>query len=215
MSLAEAASTAEQRAAADYLGALDDSLAPWVQASGPVDAYERHLPAAVSGAAGWLAFAIVSQQISMAAAAAIYGRLLAALGGGFAPERVIAASDETLRAAGLSRAKARAVRALAEHIEDGRLELAEFESMPDEAIEAELVAVPGIGPWSAQMFMMRHLRRPDIFPAADLGVRAALTALDRLGARITPKAAEQRSQAWRPYRSYATAYLWGYAAAIK
>jgi hypothetical protein len=82
--------------------------------------------------------------------------------------------------------------------------------MPDKDIQAELVAVPGIGPWSAQMFMMQCIRRPDIFPAGNLGIRAALTTLDKLGARITPKAAEQRSQAWRPYRSYATSYLWGY-----
>jgi DNA-3-methyladenine glycosylase II len=110
----------------------------------------------------------------------------------------------------LSHAKIKAVRGLAEQVENGRLELGKFDSMPDKDIQAELVAVPGIGPWSAQMFMMQCIRRPDIFPAGDLGIRAALTTLDKLGARITPKAAEQRSQAWRPYRSYATSYLWGY-----
>jgi DNA-3-methyladenine glycosylase II len=205
-----ARASAEQRAAADFLSSLDDPLSPWVQATGPVDAYEMHVPVVVEDPLQWLSFAIVSQQISMAAAAAIFGRLMTALGGSFAPERVIAADDATLLGAGLSHAKLRAIRGLAEHIEDGRLELGKFASMPDEDIEAELVAVPGIGPWSAQMFMLRCLQRPDIFPAGDLGIRSALTNLDRLSARITPKAADQRSQVWRPYRSYASVYLWGY-----
>ncbi|GAA0906982.1 hypothetical protein [Pseudonocardia zijingensis] len=83
-------------------------------------------------------------------------------------------------------------------------------AMSDAEIHTELVAVPGVGPSSAQMFMIRYLHRPDIFPAGDPGVRAALTELDGLDKRITPKAAEQRSDLWRPYRSYATSYLWGY-----
>jgi hypothetical protein len=87
--------------------------------------------------------------------------------------------------------------------------------MPDKDVQAELVAVPGIGLWSAQMVMMRCIRRPDIFPAGDLGIRAALTTLDKLGTRITRKAAEQRGQVWRPYRSYATSHLWGFIWAME
>jgi len=206
--------TDEQRAAAFYLGSLEDPLAPWVQATGPIDPYEMHLPVTVKDPVEWLSFSIVSQQISMAAATAIFSRLLTALGGGFAPERVIAAEDATLLGAGLSHAKVRAIRGLAKQVEDGRLEVGKFRTMPDEEIESELVAVPGIGPWSAEMFMMRCIQRPDVFPAGDAGVRAALTTLDKLSVRITPKAAKQRSQVWRPYRTYATSYLWGYLWAL-
>jgi DNA-3-methyladenine glycosylase II len=172
------------------------------------------LPVTVKDPVEWLSFSIVSQQISMAAATANFSRLLTALGGGFAPERVIAAEDATLLGAGLSLAKVRAVRGLAEQVENGRLEVGKFRTMPDEEIESELVAVPGIGSWSAQMFMMRCIRRPDVFPAGDVGVRAALTTLDKLDARITPTAAKQRSQVWRPYRTYAASYLWGYLWAL-
>jgi len=209
-----AGATDEQRAAAFYLGSLEDPLAPWVQATGPIDPYEMHLPVTVKDPVEWLSFSIVSQQISMAAATAIFSRLLTALGGGFAPERVIAAEDATLLGAGLSHAKVRAIRGLAKQVEDGRLEVGKFRTMPDEEIESELVAVPGIGRWSAEMFRMRCIQRPDVFPAGDAGVRAALTTLDKLSVRITPKAAKQRSQVWRPYRTYATSYLWGYLWAL-
>src|ERR1700759_4215838 len=138
--------TAEQRTAAEYLSSLDDPLAPWVQTTGPIDAYGIDLPVTVHDPLEWLSFAIVGQQISMAAAAAIFNRLTAALGGVVAAARVLIADDATLRAAGLSQAKVRAIRGLAEHVEDGRLELGKFDSMSDEDVQAELVAVPGIGP---------------------------------------------------------------------
>lgn len=202
--------TQEQRAASRYLGSLDDSLARWVRTTGPIDAYEMHLPVEVRNPLEWLSFSIVSQQLSTAAAAAIYHRLVARLGGSITPGRVIRTDEETLRGVGLSHPKARAIRALAQHVDDGLLELDRFAAMSDADIQTELMAVPRIGPWSAQMFMMWYLHRPDIFPAGDLVVRAAVTALDGLDNRITPKAAEQRSEPWRPYRSYATSYLWGY-----
>jgi DNA-3-methyladenine glycosylase II len=202
--------TEEQRAASKYLGSLDDSLAPRVRSTGPIDAYEMHLPVKVRGPLEWFAFAITSRQLSRAAAAAIYNRLLAQLGGSITAERVIATDEQTMRGVGLSHPKTRAIRGLAELADDGLLEPDKLAAMSDAEIHTELVAVPGIGPSSAQMFMMRYLHRPDIFPAGDLGVRAAVTELDRLDTRITPKAVEQRSELWRPYRSYATAYLWGY-----
>jgi DNA-3-methyladenine glycosylase II len=202
--------TEEQRAASKYLGSLDDSLAPWVQSTGPIDAYEMHFPVKVRGPLEWFSFAITSRQLSRAAAIAIYNRLVAQLGGSITAERVIATDEQTMRGVGLSHPKARAIRGLAELADDGLLELDKLAAMSDAEIQTELVAVPGIGPSSAQMFMMRYLHRPDIFPAGDLAVRAAVTALDGLDKRITPKAVEQRSELWRPYRSYATSYLWGY-----
>ncbi|GAA5141888.1 DNA-3-methyladenine glycosylase [Pseudonocardia adelaidensis] len=202
--------TEEQRAASEYLGSLDDSLAPWVRSTGPIDAYEMHLPVKVRSPVEWFSFAIASRQLSRAAATAIYNRLVAQLGGSITAERVIATDEQTMRRVGLSHPKARAIRGLAELADDGLLEQDKLAAMLDAEIQTELVAVPGIGPSSAQMFMMRYLHRSDIFPASDLGVRAAVTELDGLGKRITPKAVEQRSALWRPYRSYATSYLWGY-----
>ncbi|WP_239155338.1 DNA-3-methyladenine glycosylase [Amycolatopsis sp. FDAARGOS 1241] len=202
--------TKEQRAATEYLGSLGDSLALWVQSTGPIDAYGTHLPVEVRGPLEWFSFTIASRQLSRATASAIYNRLVAQLGGSITAERVIAADEQTMRGVGLSHPKARAIRGLAELADDGLLEPEKLAAMSDAEIHHELVALPGVGPSTAQMFMMRYLHRPDIFPAGDPAVRAAVTALDRLDRRITPKAAEQRSELWRPYRSYATSYLWGY-----
>jgi DNA-3-methyladenine glycosylase II len=202
--------TEEQRAASRYLGSLGDSLAPWVQSTGPIDAYEMHLPVEVRSPLEWFSFAIVSRQLSRATAVAIYSRLVAQLDGSVTAERVIATDERTMRGVGLSYPKARAIRGLVEHADDGLLEPVKLEAMSDSEIYSELVSVPGIGPSSAKRFLMLYLHRPDIFPADDLTVRAAVTALDRLDERITPKIAEQRSELWRPYRSYATSYLWGY-----
>jgi DNA-3-methyladenine glycosylase II len=198
-----------QRAASEYLGSLDDLLAPWVQSTGPIDAYEAHLPVKVHGPLEWFSFAIASRQLSRVAAVAVHSRLGARPGGSITAERVIATDEQAMRGVGLSHPTARAIRGPAELADDGLLELDELAAMSEAEIQTELVAVPGIGPSSAQMFMMRYLRRADIFPAGDLGVPAAVTALDRLDKRITAKAVEQRSERWRPYRSYATSYLWG------
>ncbi|WP_233712579.1 DNA-3-methyladenine glycosylase family protein [Kribbella turkmenica] len=202
--------TEEQRAAFRHLSSLGDSLAPWVRSTGPIDAYEMHVPVDVRSALEWFAFAIVSRQLSRATAVAIYNRLVAQLGGSVTAARVIATDERTMRGIGLSYPKARAIRGLAERAAEGLLEPGKLETVSDAELRRELVAVPGIGASSAHRFMMLYLRRPDIFPAGDLTVRAAVTALDRLDDRITPTAAEQRAELWRPYRSYATSYLWGY-----
>ncbi|MEV6900023.1 hypothetical protein [Amycolatopsis sp. NPDC051372] len=202
--------TKEQRAAYEHLGSRGDSLARWVRSTGPIDAYETHLPVEVHGPLEWLSFTVASRQLSRATASAIYTRLVAQLGGAITAERVVTADERTLRGAGLSHQKATAIRGLAEHADDGLLDPGGLAAMSDAEIRTKLVAVAGIGPSTAQMFMLRYLRRPDIFPAGDLAVRSAITTFDRLDRRITPKAAERRSEPWRPYRSYATSYLWGY-----
>ncbi|WP_326835219.1 hypothetical protein VSH64_09885 [Amycolatopsis rhabdoformis] len=202
--------TKEQRAAYEYLGARGDSLARWVRSTGPIDAYESHRLVEVHGPLEWLSFTIASRQLSRTTAAAIYTRLVARLGGAITAERVVTADDQALRGSGLSHQKARAIREVAEHADDGLLDPRRLAAMPDAEIEAKLLAVAGIGPSTAQMFLLRYLHRPDVFPAGDLAVRSAITSFDRLDCRITPKAAEQRSELWRPYRSYATAYLWGF-----
>lgn len=202
--------TKEQRAAFEYLGSLDDSLARWVRSTGPIDAYKTHLPVVAGSPLEWFAFAVTSRQLSGASSSAIYHRLVARLGGAITTERVVLTDEQTLRDVGLSHQKARTIRALAERADDGLFEPDKLAAMTDAEIEAELVAVPGIGPSSAQRFMLHYLHRPDVFLAGNLAVREAVTALDRLDSRIALKAAEQRSEPWRPYRSYATAYLWGH-----
>lgn len=155
-----------------------------------------------------LSLHIISQQISTAAATTIYSRLSAGLYGRFEPSSLLFCPPETLRAVGLSGAKARSLRDLASRIEDGRLSLEGLAEVDDVTAEKELQSVLGVGPWSAQMFLLHYLRRPDVMPAADVGLlRSAQTALS-LSERPTPLELAKRAEQWRPFRSYAAALLW-------
>ncbi len=159
-----------------------------------------------------LALHIVSQQISTAAALTIFGRLRSVLNGKLDPTLTSAATVEELRAAGLSGAKARSLRDLAERLLDDRLSFDRLAASEDAAAQAELEQVRGIGPWSAQMFLLHNLRRPDVFPAGDVGLlRAAQSAL-ALAQRPTAAALAERAERWRPFRSYAAALLWAHSA---
>jgi len=151
---------------------------------------------------------ITGQQISIAAALAIYGRVLALLDSAPTPERLLDLSPAALRGAGLSRAKVAAFHDLAERVVDGRLAFDRLAAGGDEAVLAELTAVRGIGPWSAQMFMLHELRRPDVLPAADIGLRKAAQALFALEAVPRPNELAELGRTWAPYRSYAAALLW-------
>ena len=159
---------------------------------------------------GMLVRSIAGQQLSTRAAAAIYARLLDRFGGHPpTPEEVLADDPDELRtAAGLSHAKVRYLRSLAEHILDGSLQLDRLSELSDDEVIAALTAVSGIGPWSAQMFLMFHLRRPDVLPSGDLGIRRAV--MIRYGLPAMPKPAEvdEIGERWRPYRSLACMYLW-------
>jgi len=125
---------------------------------------------------GALVRAITGQQLSVSAARAIYGRLTARFGDRPpAPQEILADEPEELRAAaGLSRAKVSYLRSLAEHVLSGELELARLDELGDEEVVAELVAVKGLGLWTAQMFLMFQLERPDVLPVGDLGIRRAI-----------------------------------------
>ncbi len=153
---------------------------------------------------------ISGQQVSTAAAAAIYGRLTARYDGRApTPDEVLAEDPEELRAAaGLSRAKVTYLRSLAEHVLDGSLELERLNTLPDEEVTAELVAVRGIGAWSAHMFLMFHLERPDVLPVGDLGIRRAVMLTYGLEEMPALARVSEIGEPWRPYRTLACLFLW-------
>jgi DNA-3-methyladenine glycosylase II len=159
---------------------------------------------------GTLVRAIVGQQLSTKAAASIFARLTERYGGRTpTPEEVLDAEPEELRAAaGLSRAKVAYLRSLAEHVLSGELELERLQELGDEQVTAELVAVKGLGVWTAQMFMMFHLQRPDVLPVGDLGIRRAIERAYGLAALPEPAEMEALAEPWRPYRTLACRYLW-------
>ncbi len=159
---------------------------------------------------GALVRSIVGQQLSTTAARAIYGRLTDRFGGRTpTPAEVIEDDPDELRAAaGLSRAKVAYLRSLAEHVLDGSLELERLDTLSDEQVVEELVAVRGIGEWSAHMFLMFHLQRPDVLPVGDLGIRRAF--MLNYGFDELPSSAEMTAIAepWRPHRTLACRFLW-------
>ena len=157
-----------------------------------------------------LAGAIVSQQLSTKAAATIFGRFLALFPGGEIPgaAAIAAIDDGALRGVGLSGQKVGYVRDLCGRIADGRLRLDELDALPDDDVIERLTSVKGFGRWTAEMFLMFRLHRPDVLPADDLGIVKAVQKL--YGLRKTPDAKRilKIGEAWRPYRSVASWYLW-------
>ena len=152
---------------------------------------------------------IVGQQISVAAAKTILGRLAALFGNEApTPTSLLAIDPERLRSVGLSRQKASYVRDLAQRIESGALELDRLTELPDDEVRRQLMAVKGIGRWSADMALLVELHRPDILPSGDLGVRKAVQRAYRLPELPTPREVDLLGEKWRPHRSLATSYLY-------
>jgi len=154
-----------------------------------------------------LANSIISQQLSTKAAATIKLRVGEIVGVPFQTSRVLSVSPEKLRGAGLSQAKTRYIRELATHVSDGRLEFSEIVSLDDELVIEKLVVVPGIGRWTAEMFLLFGLKRLDVLAIGDAGLQRAARILygkKRKSATLLPRVAEN----WRPYRSIASWYLW-------
>lgn len=152
---------------------------------------------------------IVFQQLSGKAAATIHGRVLTLIGDGAeAPKRIIATPHEALRSAGLSTAKANYVRNLAEHVLDGSLPVESLHELTDDEVIAALTQVKGIGRWSAQMFLMFRLGRPDVLPELDLGVQKGIQKAYRLRKLPTPAQVLRRGAKWAPYRTIGSWYMW-------
>lgn len=154
--------------------------------------------------------AIVGQQLSVKAAATISGRVAALTGTGErpTPAEILEIPDEALRGAGLSRAKTAYVKDLAAKWLDNTLEPDRIPSMPDEEIIEHLIQVKGIGRWTAEMVLIFTLQRPDVWPVDDLGIRVAVQRAYALPERPAPAELQAFGEAWRPYRSVASLYLW-------
>jgi len=173
----------------------------------PAERDARGRPAELYGA---LVRSIAGQQLSVKAAAAIYERLTARFDGRTpTPEEILADDPEALRAAaGFSRAKVAYLRSLAEHVVDGRLELDRLSGLPDEEVVRELTAVKGIGEWTAHMFLMFTLHRPDVLPVGDLGVRNGVQRAYGLDRPPAPAELTALAEPWRPHRTRASLYVW-------
>lgn len=153
--------------------------------------------------------AIVSQQLSTKAAATIFGRFTALFpDGAFTAAAIAARSDDALRSVGLSSQKIGYLRDLSARILDGRLNLDELAALPNEVVIERLTSVKGFGRWTAEMFLMFRLHRPDVLPAGDLGIVNAIQRLYRLRRRPDAKRILRLGEAWKPYRSVASWYLW-------
>jgi DNA-3-methyladenine glycosylase II len=198
---------ASEQSAVEALREADPVLRQVIDEVGPIGDFFAGRP---SDHYGTLVRSIVGQQLSTASADAIYKRLIERFGGHVpTPEEVLADDPDELRtAAGLSHAKVKYLRSLAEHIVDGSLQLDRLHDLSDEQVTAELVSVDGIGEWSADMFLILHLHRPDVLAAGDLGIRRAV--MVRYGLPAMPKPAEvyEIGERWRPYRTLACLYLW-------
>jgi DNA-3-methyladenine glycosylase II len=157
-----------------------------------------------------LAEAIASQQLSVKAADTIFGRFCALFAPDNVPDphRLLQLHDDSIRAAGFSRSKVVFLRDLAAHVTEQRLELERLHELDDQRVLEQLTAVKGVGVWTAEIYLMFRLKRPDVFPADDLGLVKAAQHVYGLRARPTRKKLLKMAEAWRPYRSVAAWYLW-------
>jgi len=158
-----------------------------------------------------LARSIVGQQISVKAAQAVWEKFIAVIGTPsvrVAPRAVLEASAPILRAAGLSARKVEYLSDLARHFEDGSVHVKQWQQMDDEAIVDELVSIRGIGRWTAEMFLIFHLMRPDVLPLDDLGLLKGISVNYFSGEPVSRAEARELGEAWAPFRSVATWYIW-------
>jgi DNA-3-methyladenine glycosylase II len=198
--------------AAKQLAAADPTMAALIERVGKIDLktrLKRRSEERPADAYGALLRAIVGQQLSTKAARTIYGRILDLFDGGTpAPEQLLEAEESDLRAAGLSGRKVEYIRDLASHVIDGELELERLGELSDEEAIEEIVAVRGLGVWTAEMFLLFHLERPDVLSGGDLGIRKAVQIEYGLEEMPAPARVLEIGEPWRPHRSLASLYLW-------
>jgi DNA-3-methyladenine glycosylase II len=200
------------------LAAADPTMAALIERVGKIDIatrLERRQEESPPDAYGALLRAIVGQQLSTKAARTIYLRVLDLFGGRTpSPQQLLEAREEDLRGAGLSGRKTEYIRDLASHVLAGELELDRLEKLEDEEVIEEIVAVRGLGRWTAEMFLIFHLQRPDILSGGDLGIRKAIQIEYGLEEMPPPKRVVEIGEPWRPHRSLASLYLWESLAAV-
>ena len=190
------------RKAIEHLKSSDPTLRAIIESVGPCR-IEYGEPTFAS-----LAETIVYQQLNGKAAATIFGRFADLAGRPVTPQGVLKLTDPEMRAAGLSKQKLSYLRSLAELTLSGEVNFEQLPNLPNEEVIAHLTRVKGIGVWSAQMFLMFTLRRPDILPTGDLGIQIAMRKHYRKRKLPKPKEMEKIAKAWAPYRTYACWYLW-------
>ncbi len=190
------------RKAINHLKKTDPVIAAIIERVGPFRMQKR--PATF-----WaLARAIVFQQLTGKAATTIWNRLEAAAGGAVTPESILALSDEQMRACGLSKQKLSYVRDLAARTLSREIDFERIDQWTDEEVVEHLTRVKGVGEWTAHMFLMFALQRPNVLPTGDYGIRAAMKKAYRMRKMPTPKRMQQIAKCWHPYCSFACWYLW-------
>jgi DNA-3-methyladenine glycosylase II len=183
----------------------DRAFTPVIARNGPPPS-PRATP--VARRFGNLATAILHQQLAGAAAAAIHGRVLAVTGDPITPEGLLRAGDDTLAACGVSGPKRRSLFDLVDKSLDGTVDFAHLGRRSDADVESALTCVLGVGPWTAHMFLMFTLARPDVWPVGDYGVRAGWTLLHGDGELVAPRALDELGERFRPHRSAVAWYCW-------
>jgi DNA-3-methyladenine glycosylase II len=205
-------------AARRALAASDPTMGALIERIGKIDIatrLRRRSEERPADAYGALLRAIVGQQLSTKAARTIYGRILELFEGRApAPEKLLEAPEADLRAAGLSGRKVEYIRDLASHVISGELELDRLNDLSDGEVIAEIVAVRGLGQWTAEMFLIFHLERPDVLSGGDLGIRKAIQIEYGLDEVPPPTRVLEIGEPWRPHRSLASLYLWESLAAV-
>ena len=205
---AAAAGAGEKRLEECHLAEADPRLGRLIARLVTAGGVRRFKPSTAPSDFDAIARSIVYQQLSTMAASTIYGRYVETLGGCPSPERVLGARPERLLKAGLSRAKVRYVKALASAVASGELNLRSLRDLPDESVVDALTRVPGVGLWTAQMFLMFRLHRPDVLPTIDVGIRRGLQMAHGLRKPAAPGYVSRSGSRWAPYRSLACLYLW-------
>lgn len=195
--------TLDDPAAGPIVAAADPALAAFILRAGPYETRHGQGDPFAS-----LARAIVFQQLATRAAAAIHRRFVDAIGGSVTAEAVLSTPPEALRAAGLSGSKTTSLLDLAAKTVDGAVPFAGIERLADEEVVARLTTVRGIGRWTAEMFLLFELRRPDVWPVDDLGVRRGWSLIHGLPGIITPRELEPEGERFRPWRSVVALYCW-------
>jgi DNA-3-methyladenine glycosylase II len=193
------------------LKASDPNLARLIDATKPIDPTEWRSSRPVGDPFSVLVSSIIGQQISGFAARAIAGRLQERFGGRMpSPAELLSLDPAAMKTVGLSRMKIDYLRSLAEHIISGELDIDHLHELSDDKAREQITASKGLGRWTADMFLLINLERPDILPIGDLGIRSAVQRLYRLDHLPGPAEVEAIGEKWRPNRSLASFYLWAW-----